>query len=1003
MVHGITVILCSFCKASHSMTAKTCPECNERTPSSAVKLKGLLQRVAIAKMRGLEIETKMICHVCNTVNDIKTTVCAGCKNSEWTDDDDKLWLLVKVVERAATRRLTMEQAGETPLHVAVRCNQQQVLKLLLQANGVDSTALDKNGNTPLVAAIKQGHRRFAQIIYKASTQLSREARMRVAATAIAIDYSDDLRQDSYYILYKGTFDKKPVAVKVAQIQSGDLNHEVKLMQRCKSPYLLHLVAFSGLNTRRPQLALEYMDGGNLREYLDKKRDGIAVAVEYSALEVACVVVNALADLHHNGVLHRDLKSHNVLLSSTKYIKVANLGLARKYARTMTFHTGTPYWMAPEMLKGEGSYDYAVDIYSFGVILTELSTLQRPYAGLSLNPSKIMSGVAAGNLRPVVDDTSPQWLRQLATDCLAHNPIQRPSAEAIIALLDRQRNLEATTLEPMTVNSLDRSLRSRLSQMSPLVSTEIQCPVCGASCAIVAAACPECGEAAMQTRTKLKVLLQRIVRANDSGMEIDTTLPCIACDSANDITSSMCNMCEEELPDDADKLRQLAGDTPLHVAVRCNHPQVLELLLYTNGVDSTALDKVPIAACHRRFAQIIYEASTQASREARMRVWPLHPQCAKVVTTSIAIDHKIVLGRGAFGVVYKGIFENQPVAVKTALPLAVAVAALKSEKNAMQLCKSPYLLHLVAFSDINTPQPQLVLEYMDGDNLREYLDKKRDGIAVAVEYSALEVAWVVANALADLHHNEVLHRDLKSHNVLLSSTNYIKVADLGLARTFASQMSLGIGTLLWTAPEVLRYEGSYDYAADIYSFGVILTELGTLKMPFQGLNMQHFQVLFDVREGKLHPDVGDTSPKWLRELATDCMSFDPVQRPSALKIIDRLEHQRRLEASALSTEMACFMCKTSHSMANAKCPHCTKPMLTPVTKLKCLLERVAVAKERGIEIDTTLLCGACDSTIDISATKCNACGAGEMPSDTATTSAYLLRESSGPGKRLSPAS
>ncbi|OQR80631.1 serine/threonine-protein phosphatase 6 regulatory ankyrin repeat subunit C-like [Achlya hypogyna] len=346
-----------------------------------------------------------------------------------------------------------------------------------------------------------------------------------------------------------------------------------------------------------------------------------------------------------------------------------------------------------------------------------------------------------------------------------------------------------------------------------------------------------------------------------------------------------------------------GETPLHVAVRCDQRRVLELLLRANGIDATIRNKVASASCgcmlmcdgdtpliaaiklrHRRFAQQIYTASTEPSHELDK---------AQVAATDIIVDREIALGRGGFGAVYKGVFDNKTVAVKTVFDPSGA-DALIYEMEAMQLCKSPYLLQLLAVSGQHTTSPQLVLEYMDGGDLRGYLSKKSKGEPVPVEYTTLEVAWVIANALADLHHNGLLHRDLKSHNVLLSSTNYIKLADLGLARTYASKMTLGTGTLLWTAPEVLTHDGSYDYAADIYSFGVILTELSTLKVPFEGMSLSQWAIVDEVRKGTLRPEIGDDCPEWLRELANDCMAQDPTQRPSAQKILMILDRQRRAE-------------------------------------------------------------------------------------------------------------
>ncbi|OQR85846.1 hypothetical protein ACHHYP_11290 [Achlya hypogyna] len=416
----------------------------------------------------------------------------------------------------------------------------------------------------------------------------------------------------------------------------------------------------------------------------------------------------------------------------------------------------------------------------------------------------------------------------------------------------------------------------------------------------------------------------------------------------------------------------AGETPLHVAVRCGQRSLLRLLLGVRGVNTRARNKVqagdtPLVTAikqgHHLFAQQIYAASTQPLRE--------------VAASDIVIDPSTVLGRGGFGAVYKGVFDNQPVAVKTALNAAGA-GAIQYEMEAMQLCKSPYVVQLLAVLGQHTTKPQLVLEFMDGGDLRGYLDKKRDGQSVAAEYTALEVAWVIANALADMRRNNLLHRDLKSPNVLLSSTTYIKVADLGLTREYASQMTQGAGTLLWTAPEVLAEDGSYNYAA-MYSFGVILTELCTLQVPYAGQPLSQLAILNRVCMGTLRPDVDDASPAWLRQLATECMVHDPSKRPSVFEVLDRLDRLRCLEGTLVRTTMTCSTCQTTLSMVATMCSKCRKPTPPAATKLADLFDRVTEATKRGIKVKMTLPCGVCNETNSIVATECGECG-DELPGD-----------------------
>ncbi|EQC31209.1 TKL protein kinase [Saprolegnia diclina VS20] len=289
--------------------------------------------------------------------------------------------------------------------------------------------------------------------------------------------------------------------------------------------------------------------------------------------------------------------------------------------------------------------------------------------------------------------------------------------------------------------------------------------------------------------------------------------------------------------------------------------------------------------HRIFPQRIYHA--------------LHPSFDNVPEGEIQVDSNRVLGQGHYGIVYEGTFRGLRVAVKKG-PSSAAFS-LQNEINAMERCNSPYLLTLIAVSGRYTNYPQLVLEYMDGGNLREYLDKKREGESVPIEYSTLDVAWVLASALADLHRNGFVHRDLKSHNVLLSSESYIKVADFGTARAADRNLTANTGTPAWTAPEVFSSTATstYDSAADIYSFGVVLIELVTLQEPYADVNV--FDVLVRVRDGSLRPNDNLSNfvdcPAWLVQLIDDCVAFDPKMRPAANAIVDRLALHSALDPTA----------------------------------------------------------------------------------------------------------
>ncbi|EQC27154.1 TKL protein kinase [Saprolegnia diclina VS20] len=330
------------------------------------------------------------------------------------------------------------------VHDAVRGGVTQDLNKALRAPDVDLTARNANNETALILAIKLHHRHFPQLIYHA---MHHPGIVEVPEHEIEVDYQRRLGCGGTGYINRGLFRGKRVAVKQGRPSGAQsLRREIRAMETCNSPYLLELIAVSGWSTQHPKLVLEYMDSGNLREYLDKKRDGESVSIEYQPEDVAWVMASALADLHRNGFVHRDLKSLNVLLSSESYIKVADFGLTREFEENMTTEVGTPAWIAPEVLMSGGTYDAAADVYSFGVVLIELVTLRVPYAGLSRY--QIAPGVLNGTLRPN-DNLSifadvPEWLTQLIDDCVAFDPTRRPTANAILDRLALHGAVDATS-------------------------------------------------------------------------------------------------------------------------------------------------------------------------------------------------------------------------------------------------------------------------------------------------------------------------------------------------------------------------------------------------------------------------------------------------------------------------------------------------------------------------------------------------------------------------------
>jgi len=152
--------------------------------------------------------------------------------------------------------------------------------------------------------------------------------------------------------------------------------------------------------------------------------------------VACGAARGMAYLHSGNppVLHRDLKSANLVLDESYTAKVCDFGLSRLKAqeRSMTGNCGTVQWMAPEVLANI-SYNEKADVYSYGIIVWELLSRECPYDGMS--PIQCALAVLNRDKRPEIPKWCPPPLHALIRSCTTKDPTQRPSFEQILLALD----------------------------------------------------------------------------------------------------------------------------------------------------------------------------------------------------------------------------------------------------------------------------------------------------------------------------------------------------------------------------------------------------------------------------------------------------------------------------------------------------------------------------------------------------------------------------------------
>lgn len=236
-----------------------------------------------------------------------------------------------------------------------------------------------------------------------------------------------------------------------------------------------------------------------------------------------------------------------------------------------------------------------------------------------------------------------------------------------------------------------------------------------------------------------------------------------------------------------------------------------------------------------------------------------------------------ISSGAFGVVKEGYYKNQRVAVKVCKVEMTQALERRyiSEVCALYRCQHPFLLGLVGFS--NTPPYIILTDYIPNVNLREFLHSssyktKRTGTALT------KIAMSIASGMAFFHAQQMMHRDLKPDNILLDNDFLPKICDFGLTREFdkPTHHTHRIGTKYYMAPEIIKDGIMYDEKCDVYSFGVILYQMLTLKIPFQDLNNE--QLNKKVLRGQ-RAQIPKDCPAELKKLISDCWADNAFIRPA----------------------------------------------------------------------------------------------------------------------------
>jgi len=243
-----------------------------------------------------------------------------------------------------------------------------------------------------------------------------------------------------------------------------------------------------------------------------------------------------------------------------------------------------------------------------------------------------------------------------------------------------------------------------------------------------------------------------------------------------------------------------------------------------------------------------------------------------------------IGHGATCVVHAGWWEERgmPVAVKRFfLGKSFLYEDFCREALMHRDLKHNNVLELLA---VTIDPPCSITKFMSNGTVYHLLASE----AELTFSQMLRIAVDVCQGMVYLHEHKVVHRDLKTLNLLIDDDNIVKVCDFGIARLEANTMTTGAGSLQYMAPEVF-VSGHYTEKADVYSFAIVLWELVTRDVPYADCPTPYI-VMSQVRSGKRLTIPSDIPPGYA-SLMEECWHQDPHSRPTFMKCLSVLQELR----------------------------------------------------------------------------------------------------------------
>jgi len=351
----------------------------------------------------------------------------------------------------------------------------------------------------------------------------------------------------------------------------------------------------------------------------------------------------------------------------------------------------------------------------------------------------------------------------------------------------------------------------------------------------------------------------------------------------EVLEELCSMRELLL-----KTQQDLAEARRYLEILQGEKQVLEMNQHSQVAQNEKQEQ--ILANAREVIQQLSEKNDDAEKKLKKL-----EQQFSVTIASGSIQRGERLGEGSYGVVYKGSYYGE-VAVKVLSNQNMNSSEIKdfeNEVSLMLMCRSSHIVQILG-ACFERGHYSIVMEYMPKGSLYDLLKDNSHELGWSTRY---QISIDVGEGLSFLHAIGILHRDLKSPNILLDNHLRAKITDFGLAKIKLNSNSTAksgkiIGTTRWLAPELMDSEGpsSPTKASDVYSYGMVMWEITSREIPFKKAQTDAIAALWIMNKKK--ESIPEGTPARMAHLITQCWKQHPEERPPIKNVVTELKEEQK---------------------------------------------------------------------------------------------------------------